>query len=230
MKWNEVIYKDCMNEVNGLPTLEDKSVDLCLTDPPYNINFTTKKNKGVKYMDSLDDYPIFIEKIFNEIFRVCKRVMVSIGYQNLKLWYNLYDPIAPYYFVKTNGAFGGRISVWNNMEIYLYFGPTKKPYPFKSNVFHGSVATGFNKNRLTSDKVFVHPCPRFLGVWEHIIKSFCPISVIDPFMGSGTTAEVCTKLGIPWLGYELNEVYSQDIEKRLHNIKKEPKQVGLDMY
>ena len=41
MKWNKVIYDNCMNEKNGLPTLEDKSIDLCFTDPPYE-NFDTE--------------------------------------------------------------------------------------------------------------------------------------------------------------------------------------------
>ena len=35
MKWNEVIYADCMNEENGLPTLEDKSIDYFI---PLHVN------------------------------------------------------------------------------------------------------------------------------------------------------------------------------------------------
>ena len=49
-------------------------------------------------------------------------------------------------------------------------------------------------------------------------------------MGSGTTAEICTKLGIPWIGYEMNESYKQDIETRLKNCVKEPHQIKLFKY
>ena len=76
----------------------------------------------------------------------------------------------------------------------------------------------------------IHPCPRAMKVWEWILKTIKPESVIDPFLGSGTTAEVCEKLGIKWLGYEINEIYSQDIEKRLRNVKVEPRQVGLEAF
>ena len=77
---------------------------------------------------------------------------------------------------------------------------------------------------------FIHPSPKSFQIWDYIIRKLNPKSVIDPFLGSGTTAEVCTKLGIPWIGYEINEVYSQDINKRLKNCKKEPQQINLEKY
>jgi site-specific DNA-methyltransferase (adenine-specific) len=77
---------------------------------------------------------------------------------------------------------------------------------------------------------FLHPSPKSRYLWYYILNKLKPSSVIDPFLGSGTTAEVCTKLGIPFLGYEINEVYSQDIEKRLKGCKREPKQVSLESY
>ena len=80
------------------------------------------------------------------------------------------------------------------------------------------------KKHITSNLIFKHTSPKNTALWYRIVKGINPISVIDPFLGSGTTAEVCVKLGIPWLGFEINEVYSQDINKRLKNCKKEPKQ------
>lgn len=38
--------------------------------------------------------------------------------------------------------------------------------------------------------------------------------VLDPFMGSGTTAEVSVRLGRKWLGIELNEEYIKIIKER----------------
>jgi len=43
--------------------------------------------------------------------------------------------------------------------------------------------------------------------------------VLDPFMGSGTTAMVAEELGRRWLGIELNEEYINIIKKRLENKK-----------
>jgi len=51
------------------------------------------------------------------------------------------------------------------------------------------------------------------------IKAGCPKGglVLDPFMGSGTTAMVAEKLNRNWLGIELNPEYAQMAEERLKN-------------
>ena len=35
------------------------------------------------------------------------------------------------------------------------------------------------------------------------------IGVIDPFLGSGTTAVACAELGVPFIGYEIVEGYAE---------------------
>ena len=62
---------------------------------------------------------------------------------------------------------------------------------------------------------YLHPVPKSINLWTHIINQIKPQSVIDPFLGSGTIAEVCESLGIPWLGYEIMEEYAPDIQKRI---------------
>ncbi len=77
---------------------------------------------------------------------------------------------------------------------------------------------------------FLHPSPKSRDLWGYILKKLKPKSVIDPFIGSGTTAEMCEKLGIKWLGYEIKEEYSKDINKRLKNVKVEPKQIEMEAF
>ena len=88
-----------------------------------------------------------------------------------------------------------------------------------------------SKNRFLREKKYIrHPCPLNEHFWFDLISQLKPKSVIDPFMGSGSTAEICTKLGIPWIGYEMNKCYRGDIEKRLKNCVKEPQQCDLLKY
>ena len=55
-----------------------------------------------------------------------------------------------------------------------------------------------------------------------MIKAGCPVGglVLDPFMGSGTTAKVAIKLNRNWLGIELNEKYEKLIEKRTNKVQR----------
>ena len=57
---------------------------------------------------------------------------------------------------------------------------------------------------------------------EPMIKAGCPANgvVLDPFMGSGTTGRVATKLNRKWLGIELNPDYGKLIEKRTDKVQK----------
>ena len=43
--------------------------------------------------------------------------------------------------------------------------------------------------------------------------------LIDPFLGSGTTAVACKKLGVPYLGIEIYSEYIDIATKRLHDLK-----------
>ena len=211
MRWNEVIYADCMNEENGLPTLEDKSVDLCLTDPPYGVNYTDDLHiESIQYEDSFLGF-----EWLEEILRVCKGLIFTPGCNNL---YNYIRYKIPPYLLR-----------------FAYYYNSYKLIHYDSLLAYGSVP------RITAIKSVVkvsrhkfdgysHPSPKSADLWRYILRKLKPKSVIDPFMGSGTTAEACTKLGIPWLGYEINEVYSQDINKRLRGCVREPQQIVLNSW
>jgi DNA modification methylase len=51
------------------------------------------------------------------------------------------------------------------------------------------------------------------------ILAGCPINgiVVDPFMGSGTTAQVCIELDRNFVGIELNPEYKKFQDKRIHD-------------
>lgn len=63
LELNKIYNIDCLD---GLKKIDDKSIDLIFTDPPYNIKY---KNQG---WDFRDDYLGFMEKVFVECDRVLK--------------------------------------------------------------------------------------------------------------------------------------------------------------
>jgi site-specific DNA-methyltransferase (adenine-specific) len=62
-----------------------------------------------------------------------------------------------------------------------------------------------------------HPTQKPLEIIERMVKASCPVGgvVLDPFMGSGTTALAAKRTGRNYTGFELNPAYCEIIETRL---------------
>lgn len=62
-----------------------------------------------------------------------------------------------------------------------------------------------------------HPTQKPLEIIERMVKASCPVGgiVLDPFMGSGTTAVAAHRLKRHFIGFEINSDYCETIRKRL---------------
>lgn len=69
-----------------------------------------------------------------------------------------------------------------------------------------------------------HPTQKPLEIIERIVKASCPEQsvVLDPFMGTGTTAAACIKLNRNYIGFEVNSIYCKIIKERIKRIENEP--------
>ena len=220
--FGECRFCDNMDEVNGLPSLDDKSWDLCLTDPPYNINYKISedmlKNYGSKvkkYSDDIPDYLKFSQDWFDQIQRITQRLIFTPGNKNIGMWYKIQEPVEMFIHYKIDSNSRTSLCRFNRFEPILLYGKYKHLLDFRCNVFDIPLRTE-NKHR----NFFIeHSSPKSFELWETIIKrsrdKHETSSIIDPFLGSGTTAQVCEMLGIPWIGYEIKEEYAVDIEKRI---------------
>ena len=68
-----------------------------------------------------------------------------------------------------------------------------------------------------------HPCEKPAEMMEHIIRASCtPGSVVlDPFMGSGTTGVAAGRLGMRFIGCELDADYAKIAEARIAHAYRE---------
>ena len=93
-----------------------------------------------------------------------------------------------------------------------------KEYSVERNIWRFSVGLGGS----TKDKIaFEHPAifPERL-VADHIKSWSNPNDIIlDPFMGSGTTAKVARELNRNYIGFEISNEYCQIAQKRLEQTK-----------
>jgi site-specific DNA-methyltransferase (adenine-specific) len=74
-----------------------------------------------------------------------------------------------------------------------------------------------------------HPTQKPLEIIERMVKASCPPGgvVLDPFMGSGTTAVAAVRTGRHFVGFELNPDYCAQIEQRLARASTAPAQAPL---
>lgn len=79
-------------------------------------------------------------------------------------------------------------------------------------------ARGNGRNKVATEaaiSALPHPTPRKLQHVRWLVKYFGGESVLDPFMGSGTTAVACKDAGVPFIGIEREERFCELAVSRL---------------
>lgn len=199
---NEVVCGDCLE---GMKLLPDKCVDLVLTDPPYGV--------GVEY-DSFEDNQQNLKQLIDAfmpvILRVGKVVAITCGVKNMYL-YPKPDWVLCWYTPAGTGCSNWGFCTWQPILVY-----GKDPFLAKGK---GSRPDSFNHTEITGAyENCLHPCAKPIDIWRKILlRCSTQITdlVLDPFMGSWTTARACKDLGRNFIGFELSEKYCQIGEERL---------------
>lgn len=210
-----------------LRQLSQQSIGLFLSDPPYNEGYVgntqsdpTKtcakpncyKDK-VFFNDSIPNYVEWCKEWWKEVKRVTETQIFTPGLSitNLHMWFDIEEPLAYIIWEKPNCAGATDLFRFIRQEPLLIYGKFRHKFDFLSNHIRVRLENGFLRNKVEQKKV-KHGCPKPVALYEKIIKRLKPKSVLDCFMGSGVTAEVCERLGIHWIGYEINPNLISDIE------------------
>jgi len=115
--------------------------------------------------------------------------------------------------------------VWQNFEYILIFkkigtSPTFTEDQKKRSRLTKKERTDFFRYRWTFSgaKQLDHPAPFPLELPKRIIKmfSFYGETVLDPFLGSGTTLQACKLLGRSGIGIEIDKSYVPIIKKKVN--------------
>ena len=219
---NEIYYEDCLKV---LPFIPDKSIDLCFTDPPwghsYNgqrpmgINTKTEHTERVNYSDDFDVE--FNLAWFHEIKRICKRIVIAMGWKHFNWWVENTHPVGYFIWHFKNGQGSTKISQFNSVHPLLCYGDWKDK-KFRYNCRETYIRNGFLND--AKEHKFKHPSPKPFEDWVLLIKELEPESLIDPFLGSGTLAEVGEFLQVPYVGIEVKKEYKDDIDFRIKRGRK----------
>ena len=214
----QIYNADCL-EV--LPQLE--KVDLCLTDPPYGIGFVYQEKEKT---NNPEDYHKFIMPFFNEMKRVSKKfVAMAQATKYMRYFWQWYgDNIRIFIGYKTF------VSLRNTFMNYAY-----EPWVFylqkdidiringkpDRNLDWVKCDTAGLRNPNNLERQ--HPSPKPVSMLKAIINNFTNPNdlILDPFLGSGTTAVACKELGRRCIGIEINSTYCDIAIKRLKNTQKD---------
>ena len=226
-------YKTKCGDAHKLiKSIPDNSIDLVLTDPPYNIGEYSTGNIKLPGRSELNndiadwDQGIFQPStIAEDLIRVLKKdgnLFIFTSYNLIGEWHKLLDTkFDTFQFMvwhKTNpppkifkkGFLNSCeliICCWNKGNKWN-FGKQNEMH----NFFESSICMG--NERLKDPK---HPTQKPLSILKHIIKiaSHENDLIFDPFMGVGSTGVAALQEGRRFVGFEINKSYFDASIKRL---------------
>jgi site-specific DNA-methyltransferase (adenine-specific) len=199
----------CGDCLEIMPQLDQ--VDLVLTDPPYGVEATTQKSQ---YDGSFStDNAEYIEKIVvASILPLCRKlssmVILTCGIKNMWI-YPKPDSFGVFYYPAAVSW-----QAWGAADTnpILYYGKCSKKGHLSWSSSEQAPKNG-------------HPCPKPIGQWSKLVLRFSELGqcVLDPFIGSGTTAVACEQLNRRWIGIEISEKYCEISAKRIERERQQLK-------
>ena len=226
MELNDIYYGDAYELIKQI---DDKSIDLIITDPPYDIQsirgagIMVSRNKGnfsreieENGLDKGMDYAIL-----DEFVRVLKKI-------NVYIWCNksMILPLLKYFVEEKKCNY--EMIIWAkenpipfcgthylvDKEYCLYFWEQGATIDIP---FERARTVYLTKNNIEDKKNFKHPTIKNIKIIENLVANSSQTDeiILDPFVGSGTTCVAAKRLGRKYIGFEINEKYYKIAKDRL---------------
>ena len=200
-----------------MPTID--KVDAVVTDPPYGIDCKYNSYKdvsGERYknlISILKGMPVALLQYPEEMI---KFIIPALGCPSeVMAW--VYNSNLPRQF---------RLWGFWNCDIDPRRCLQKAKNPECSKVLTDFVAgydwREFNQVKGNGEEKTAHPCQLPLGVADWVLNCLVAETILDPFMGSGTTGVACAKLGRKFIGIELDEDYFNIACERIKKAYEQP--------
>ena len=200
------------DSLEWIATMEAGSADVAIFDPPYGIDGSTgtinKQRAKGEYNSTFEDNPEYICNLVVPVVRMCIEkfgaVIVTPGNRNFSL-YPHPDSFGCFYQPAAVG-----LQTFGNLDAQpiFYYGKNAT----KKNM---GVRCSFQMTSQADD--VAHPCRKPTKEWQQLILAHTlpGQTVLDPFMGSGTTGEICIKNDRKFIGVELDVAYFQLAKQRI---------------
>ncbi len=237
-----IINGDCLTAMSSIP---DDSIDLILTDPPYNLGLFMKERAtnlkamrpnffGAAGWDDLgfEEWKVSMYSLFESCARISKdgaSMVVFMSIIKVETIIQLAQKHGFYY--KTTGIWhklnpmprNMNLHFINSTETWVYFVYRKHTGTFNNN---GKAIHDFFETPVTpsGEKKFgKHPTQKPIALLEKFVTILSNPGdiVFDPFTGSGSTGVAALKHGRRFIGSEISAEYCEIIQKRLEQVENE---------
>lgn len=227
---------DCIDKLKVIP---DKSIDLLLTDPPYNLGLFMKSrgtNMGklrknhfaVSGWDQLStaEWVAKMDDFFGAVSRIMKNRGAAIIFMSLLKAQSIIELAVKHgFYYKTTGIWHKTNPIPRNMNlqfvnsteawIYFTYGASTGVFNNDGRVEHDFIETSVVP--LSEKKCGKHPTQKPIGLMKHFINLLTNEGdiVLDPFMGSGSAGVAAVQLKRKFIGIELSQDYFTIAKQRI---------------
>ena len=189
-----VVLGDCAKELKKIPA---GSIDLVVTDPPYGMNLQPWR-KDQRRIPGDDRFPVDTMKRLIEVPRLAAYFFCR--------WDNLWDhdslpkPKSALVWEKQRGGTGDCAHTHSrDYEMVLF-------YPGPEHKFKGRPGDILVSYREGND---LHPSTKSPRMLRQMLSWYNFETVLDPYMGIGTTGQAAKALGKHFLGFEIDAEYQR---------------------
>ena len=232
IKKYELFNADSLIKLKEIP---DNSIDLILTDPPYNLSQYSTGNMKFDWRSDINNDvaewdknfdPIKIKDDFIRILKPTGNIFAFCSYNLIGKWHEIFDPLFDtfQFFVwhKTNPVPKFRKAGFlNSCELIVCMWDKGHTWNFgKQSEMHNFFESPICMwpERLKNPK---HPTQKPVGLLKHLIKiaSNPGDVVLDPFMGVGSTGVAALETERKFIGIEIDKEYFKAAKKRIEQIQ-----------
>jgi DNA modification methylase len=191
-----------------LPTLEPGSVDCVVTDPPYGISYSTQyiaPTTTAAWMDA---------EIYGDATTEARDIVIGMFSE----WACFGS------FKATPPANYRGLIIWDKGpasgmgDLRFPWKASFEPIFLAGSLWFGSRDEGIVRGHTIVTRASmgrVHPNEKPVSLIEYLLKKNMGKSILDPFMGSGTTGVAAVRLGRKFIGIEICEEYFQIAKNRI---------------
>lgn len=223
---NKIIHGDCLDIMKSIP---DNSIDLIVTDPPYGIEYSSnggprvsKSRKKQISQETKIRNDAYVNPVwFQQMHRVLKpksAIYVFCNFDSINamkqyMINNEFTIKTTLIWDKGNCGMGDLKGDYGNQVELILYGTKGR------HILNGGRDRNILKYQRPADAYRLHPTQKPKDLLTFLINksSYQKSLILDPFIGSGSTAVACINADRYFIGIELDDNYYKVACERVEN-------------